>query len=385
MDLESKKEKGKTILWKHLKDSEVWFHSQLARGMWIWFLIEAEHPDRHEYDRKYFIKRGQILKSYRQIAEGLKVKKGLGFVLPKKEAIDRTLRWMKEQSMVETKPTTHGTIITLINFDAWDNGGIDSDDDTDDEWEYVEADELSDDTREHSLSNSLSNSKNPLTPTSVVPPNGETETDLRQEEKNVSPKEQNQPKEPPPQNAHPFSHADDQPDESEYAQIGLEATAHLNNLIGRTGIPAMKIRKNMGRLIGQVGWERFKEIVAENQKRLQSAQVPGAMLCAMIEQNPEKPPTPFHCPECNAPEFNKSKRNHGASSPGVPEKWKYKPIYECQKCKHRIEIPVDELPEKTKQRERKRNWRIPPQSNSTPRPFETIGDVIPSVMAGGGA
>ena len=134
MNTGDKKRKGYVPLYKHIKDSAVWQHSALARDMWIYFLIEAHHSERKEYDGRYTIKRGQLLTSYKQIAQALKVKQGSGFATPKYDAIDKTLRWMKEATMVTTHPVRHGTIITLLNYHTWndtdteENGsGYDSD------------------------------------------------------------------------------------------------------------------------------------------------------------------------------------------------------------------------------------------------------------------
>lgn len=119
MNTGDKKRKGYVPLYKHIKDSAVWQHSALARDMWIYFLIEAHHSERKEYDGRYTIKRGQLLTSYKQIAQALKVKQGSGFATPKYDAIDKTLRWMKEATMVTTHPVRHGTIITLLNYNIW--------------------------------------------------------------------------------------------------------------------------------------------------------------------------------------------------------------------------------------------------------------------------
>ena len=337
MTLEEKQGKGRCVIFKHLKDSEVWYYSMLSRSLWVWLLIEANHPDRHEYDGKHFVKKGQVLASYKQISRALKVKKGRGFVAPNDRTLESTLKWMKDRGMVSTLDVAEGMIITLTNYTGWNDSEVNGWDDTSDDWEDVKEDDGSYDGSAHSLSSSLSLSKssllkplNPPTLTSVVRTHAPSQNDVQ----DVGEKEDHQkPK-------HPFPHIDDTPRED--VNEGMEYIAHINSAIARTGIPVPSIRKRLCQIVDNVGWIRVKEIVEANTTRLQSARVPVAMLCAIAEAEPEKQPTPYHCPICHTGEFNKSRRRWPKGSPCAPDKWQDVLMYECQKCKYRELVPENE-------------------------------------------
>ena len=146
---------------KAITQSDIWIKSPEYTKAWVWLMIESQHPDRHEYKGKIHVKEGQVLASWKQIADALKWKKGAGFVTPSKTAIEMLLRTLKRMEMVTWEVTQYGMLITLINYRSWNGGPEESDGffDGSNDGEWDEGSDEGSDGQSLSLSlNSFSNS-----------------------------------------------------------------------------------------------------------------------------------------------------------------------------------------------------------------------------------
>lgn len=135
------------IIGKRLTQSGVWELNANFAKMWVWLLIEAEHPDRDEYGGKIKVPAGSVLASYKQLSFALRQRKGRGFAQPTGPVLDTMLRTLKAMGNITTKQTSYGLLITLCNWAVWHNQELDVGvvgDEQTDGWKYVENDGLTD-------------------------------------------------------------------------------------------------------------------------------------------------------------------------------------------------------------------------------------------------
>lgn len=113
---------GATIWARQTIESSIFF-DRPAEWFKIWFYLisKANHKD-----TKLF-KRGSNFVTYKEISYYTKANKN---------QIDRFLRWAKQSTMLTTQKTTRGMIVTICNYDKYQNlsnYGVESFDDIMDE------------------------------------------------------------------------------------------------------------------------------------------------------------------------------------------------------------------------------------------------------------
>ena len=100
-----------------------------VREIWLYLLRKANHKDVATYGR--IIKRGQLKTSYRDIIEDLSWSVGFRKESYKKHHCDTAMRLLVKQHMVTTARTTRGIIVTICNYDYYqDPKNYETDSDT---------------------------------------------------------------------------------------------------------------------------------------------------------------------------------------------------------------------------------------------------------------
>lgn len=102
---DKKLNEGATIWARQTVDSEIFYYKP-DKWFKIWFYIvnKVNHKDTRLF------KRGTNLITYREIREATKATKN---------QIDKFIRWAKETTMIETRKTTRGMVVTVKNYNTY--------------------------------------------------------------------------------------------------------------------------------------------------------------------------------------------------------------------------------------------------------------------------
>lgn len=116
---EAKIPKGYYIKARKIDNSEIAYKPPHVREIWDWLIRNANHKDRKCGDT--IIRRGQILTSYKQIREGLQWRIGWRKMTYSKWQCESALKLLKKAAMIATQKTTRGIIISLVNYEYYQN------------------------------------------------------------------------------------------------------------------------------------------------------------------------------------------------------------------------------------------------------------------------
>ena len=97
-----------------IQNSEIAIMPPYIREIWDWLLKEANHSDNKSNGK--IIKRGQLVRSFKDIQEGLKWMIGYRKMTYKKWQCENSMKFLRERSMVTTTRTTRGMLITICNY-----------------------------------------------------------------------------------------------------------------------------------------------------------------------------------------------------------------------------------------------------------------------------
>lgn len=86
-----------------------------VREIWDWFIMKANHKDYKN------IKRGELLTSYNDILEGLCWYVGYRKCRYTKAQCETATKYLTRHEMITTKRTTRGMIVTVLNYDRFQN------------------------------------------------------------------------------------------------------------------------------------------------------------------------------------------------------------------------------------------------------------------------
>lgn len=101
-------------------DSSVIAHcTPCTREVWDWLLRNANHKPMNIGGKT--INRGQVFTDYNEIIEGLHWWEGFIKKTYKKTDMDTTMRLLRKTTMITTRRTTRGVIITICNYDRYQN------------------------------------------------------------------------------------------------------------------------------------------------------------------------------------------------------------------------------------------------------------------------
>ena len=337
MEIEEKKKMGYVPIYKHIKNSEVWEYSIIARDMWIWFLIEAHHPERPEYDGKYTIKTGQLLASYAQIAKALRVRKGRGFSVPNTRTLERTIEWMKERTMVGTMVVPEGMIITILNYETWNDNENNGWDDSGDDWEYIE---------------SYNGSEHSYTLSALTLKEEPSKSSKRDDEKIFN----------HPENLSLSDSKDLKLDTTKPVDRWINAFHNHRPTAGHPfrNLPQPDIQDVKQRVQDFIDWQGEEKAIALLKEIFSNPQKPSSVKQAILfcnkiaEKNEaEKTKSPSFsnkCPECGHFGIMENLRNPTPQTQGVAPKWFGIKHFVCSKCNYRLKATEEMIQERKKSR-----------------------------------
>ncbi len=96
-----------------IKYSDIAHAPPHVREIWAWILLEANHTDTN------VCKRGQLIRTYKDIQEDLHWMVGYRKETYKKHHCEIAMKWLRKATMITTMKTTRGIVITVINYDKF--------------------------------------------------------------------------------------------------------------------------------------------------------------------------------------------------------------------------------------------------------------------------
>lgn len=106
---------GYILLARRLLDSNVMMGAPILLKLWVWFLLKANHlPYKN-------IERGQVFTTIEEMQGVCAYKIGYRPVQPSKDQIRSAYEALTKTSMITTTKTTRGLIITICNYDYYQN------------------------------------------------------------------------------------------------------------------------------------------------------------------------------------------------------------------------------------------------------------------------
>jgi len=106
-------EGGYYIKARKIQNSEISVAPPHIREIWDWILKEANHEDTK------VCKRGQCIRSYKDIQEGLRWYVGWRKCTYSKNDCETAMKWLTKHTMIHTTKTTRGMAITVLNYDHY--------------------------------------------------------------------------------------------------------------------------------------------------------------------------------------------------------------------------------------------------------------------------
>jgi len=100
-----------------IQNSEIAIMPPYVREIWDWLLKEANHSEK-KIDGTV-IKRGQLIRSFKDIQKGLHWMIGYRKMSYEKWQCEKSMKFLREQGMVVTTKTTRGMLITICNYDYY--------------------------------------------------------------------------------------------------------------------------------------------------------------------------------------------------------------------------------------------------------------------------
>jgi len=102
-----------------IQESEIAHAPPSVREIWDWLIKEANHKNGKKNGT--VIERGQCIRSYKDIQNGLAWYVGWRKITYSKNDCETAMRWLTKRKMVHTTKTTRGLVITVINYDTYQN------------------------------------------------------------------------------------------------------------------------------------------------------------------------------------------------------------------------------------------------------------------------
>ena len=110
---------GYYIKARKIQESEIAHKPPHVREIWDWLLKEANHSE--QKSNGTVIKRGQCLRTYDDIIEGLHWMVGWRKMKYSKWDCEKAMKVLKKATMITTTKTTRGMFITICNYDTYQN------------------------------------------------------------------------------------------------------------------------------------------------------------------------------------------------------------------------------------------------------------------------
>lgn len=106
---------GYILLARKTADSELMDKPPLYAKLWLWMLVKANWKDRDK------LKRGQFFTTIEEMRQAMSYKIGYRRVTPTKDEIRSAYEALAKATMITTAKTTRGMIITICNYDYYQN------------------------------------------------------------------------------------------------------------------------------------------------------------------------------------------------------------------------------------------------------------------------
>ena len=110
---------GYYIKARKIQESEIAHKPPHVREIWDWLLKEANHQEKTSNGT--IIKRGQCVRTYDDIREGLHWMVGWRKMRYTKWDCEKAMKVLKKATMITTKKTTRGLFITICNYETYQN------------------------------------------------------------------------------------------------------------------------------------------------------------------------------------------------------------------------------------------------------------------------
>jgi len=115
----AKIEGGYYIKARRIQESEIAHAPPHVREIWDWFIKEANHKDIKQHGQIF--NRGQCVRSYKDIQNGLSWYVGFRKMTYSKNDCETAMNWLRKHTMIHTKKTTRGMIVTICNYNLYQN------------------------------------------------------------------------------------------------------------------------------------------------------------------------------------------------------------------------------------------------------------------------
>jgi hypothetical protein len=106
---------GFILLSRKLLKSGIMEESPLHLKLWVWMLMQASFKDHGN------LKRGQFFTSYKKMQKAMARKIGWRTEKPSIKEIRGVMKFLMKNLMVGTMKVLHGTVVTILNYDHYQN------------------------------------------------------------------------------------------------------------------------------------------------------------------------------------------------------------------------------------------------------------------------
>ena len=104
---------------RRLKESAIWLQDPHYLRLWTYLLLSVRWDEKPIQKGSITIGRGQVLKSFRRIADDNEWRENRALKKWSTSRVKRMLDWLSENEMVSLQGTEVGTLITVLNFNDY--------------------------------------------------------------------------------------------------------------------------------------------------------------------------------------------------------------------------------------------------------------------------
>lgn len=106
---------GYFIMARAIQNSDIAKASPCTRELWTWLIKEANH----KLNSRSNIKRGSMIRTIKNMQEGLHWYSGYRRDTYTKSQIEYALKYLRDKTMIKTAKTTRGMLITICNYERY--------------------------------------------------------------------------------------------------------------------------------------------------------------------------------------------------------------------------------------------------------------------------
>lgn len=116
--------KGCILLARVILDSAIWGDTADVLKLFIYLLLEARHERKPKRFPDVVVKRGELVRSYAQIAEACSWEEKGTIRRWSKQKVGRMLAKLQKQGRIRLIADTYGTHIKVCNYETYQDGPI---------------------------------------------------------------------------------------------------------------------------------------------------------------------------------------------------------------------------------------------------------------------